>query len=150
MSGYFRGIPLCPIYGFGGILLLNCFILLNGQPYLLVVFLTTLSVIGFEYTGGWLAEHLLDERLWDYSDENPNLNGYISLWHSSLWWVGVNTLYLLFINQQRLFSYIIGLKVEIRSDIQVMILFVLFIFVMWATSKNKKIRLTKMLEKVNI
>lgn len=85
ISGYFRRVPLCPIYGFGGILLLNTFVLMNCRPDWMVVTVTTFLVVALEYVGGYVAEHFLDEKLWDYSNDPINLNGYIGGVHSVLW-----------------------------------------------------------------
>jgi uncharacterized membrane protein len=110
-SGYFKGVPLCPLYGFGGIVLLDGFELLAGNPAWVVIGVTTVLVILVEYVGGYFSEMILGEKLWDYSAEYGNLYGYISLFHSTLWLLLVGVLY--FSSGQRL----IDVEQYIRSTI---------------------------------
>lgn len=84
--GFLNG-PLCPIYGFGMIILLyllgpisDNLILLFGASIILT---STLELIT-----GFILEKLFDEKWWDYSDMPFNIKGYISLSFSILWGLG--------------------------------------------------------------
>jgi len=92
-SGYYKGIPICPIYGFGGLLILASFILLQNFSPLFTISITTIIVILLEYIGGWFCEHILKEKLWDYSNIKGNINGYINPIHSIYWLLIVTILY---------------------------------------------------------
>lgn len=146
-SGYFRGVPLCPIYGFGGILLLNSFFSFKHLSAWQVVIITTILIILLEYVGGWLTEHLLDERLWDYSGEWLNIHGYISAWHGFLWLMTTSILYRLFIRQEDAFLMFLKPKTQLTQSQEVVFCFFVLIVGLGLTSYNKKIRLTKLAQK---
>jgi len=147
ISGYFKNIPLCPIYGFGGILLLNSFALLKNEPAWSVILITTILIIALEYIGGKLSEFVLEERLWDYSNERYHLHGYISAWHSFLWFAAVTFLYFLIGADAGIYIEMLSKKIAIDSHLQVIIILAVIGFLIWATVKNKKSRLLKRLEK---
>jgi len=146
-SGYFPGIPMCPIYGFGGILLMNTFAISYLQPAWITIVIATLMVIALEYVGGWLCEHLLDEKLWNYSNEFLNLNGYISLWHSFLWLIAVATAYWLIGAKSADLLAWLETKVAVEQHSQVFIYMFLLMGIFWLTVKTKKLRLAKLAQK---
>ena len=94
-SGYYKGLPLCPIYGFGGLLIFASFTQLEILYPILTILITTIFIILLEYIGGWFCEHILKEKLWDYSDIKGNINGYINPIHSFYWLLLVTILYFL-------------------------------------------------------
>lgn len=70
--------PLCPIYGWGCILI----IILIGRNTtdILAVFLKAIVVCSIlEYLTSYIMEKLFHARWWDYSDSKFNLNGRICL-----------------------------------------------------------------------
>lgn len=142
ISGYFRGIPLCPIYGFGGILLIHSFIYLADQPAHLVIIFTTLLIIALEYVGGLWAEHFLDERLWDYSKERFNLI-YISAWHSFLWLVAVSVVYMLIGTRVSLYLEYLKQHLQLNDALETLLFFIVLTGVILLTSRQKKLRLAK-------
>lgn len=144
-SGYFRGVPLCPIYGFGGILLLHSFILLASWPAILVILVSTALIISLEYLGGWWAERFLDERLWDYSKEKFNLI-YISAWHSFLWLLTVGGLYLLLGAKAAVLLTYLEENLRVNSALEVLIFFVLLAIVFLLTGHQKKSRLSRIIK----
>jgi len=79
--------PICPMYGFGVLLVL---VLLgafkNNIPLLYIGSVIVTSML--ELTTGWLLELLFHQRWWDYSNRPLNLNGYICLPFSLLWGIG--------------------------------------------------------------
>ncbi|HPS40764.1 MAG TPA: putative ABC transporter permease [Candidatus Woesebacteria bacterium] len=143
-SGYFPGVPLCPIYGFGGIIMFNSFALLNNQGALASIIITTFLVILLEYVGGWLAEHLLEEKLWDYSNEKWNFGGYISLWHSFLWLVLVGIVY--FVLAHPINTLLAWLKAQLLINPSIEVLLTLtFVFIfLLLTFKTKEKRLKRL------
>lgn len=83
-SGYFRGLPLCSIYGVGGVALLLTVHYLGHWPWLaLIIGAVILSAV--EYLGGVFCVTVLKERLWDYSHHKLNLQGHIDFLHSFFW-----------------------------------------------------------------
>ena len=84
--GFLNG-PVCPIYGFGMILVL--FFLTPLEHNLLLLYLGgVLLPSALELVGGWALYKLYRTRWWDYSDMPFNIGGYICLEFSLLWGVG--------------------------------------------------------------
>lgn len=76
--------PICPIYGFGAVLLIlllkNC----KGKPlsqFLIAGFGFTV----FEYVVSYMLEVVFGLRWWDYSEDLFNLQGRVSLAYSIIW-----------------------------------------------------------------
>lgn len=81
--GFLNG-PLCPIYGFG-VVLIDFGLRPFGQsiPTLMVGSMILGSAL--EWLAGFLLEKIFHQKWWDYSDDPHNLNGYICLRFSILW-----------------------------------------------------------------
>lgn len=81
--GFLNG-PLCPIYGFGVVLIDFCLRPVGRSiPALLIGSMVLGSAL--EWVAGFLLEKVFHQKWWDYSDEPHNLNGYICLKFSLLW-----------------------------------------------------------------
>lgn len=84
--GFLNG-PVCPIYGFGMVIVLFALTPLQDSVLLLyiggVILPSTLELVG-----GWALYKLYHTRWWDYSDFPFNIGGYICLKFSLLWGVG--------------------------------------------------------------
>lgn len=150
ISGYFKGVPLCPIYGFGGVLISNNFYSFQNYPFWMTILTTTTLVILLEYLGGWFAEYFLEEKLWDYSKEKFNLHGYVSLWHSFLWLVAINILYFSFNEKIVDFVYKLTQRLVMPAEQQIILIILISMVALMLTAKNKSIRLKaiKDLEKI--
>lgn len=84
--GFLNG-PVCPIYGFGVVIVVLCLTPLMENTLLLFlgsVLLTSLLELGV----GFALEKLFHQRWWDYTNEPFNLGGYICLRFSLVWGVG--------------------------------------------------------------
>lgn len=73
-TGFLKGC-ICPIYGFGGMLLLP--IARMNFDIKTIFFMGMIVCSVLEYFISWLLEYLFDARWWDYSDWPLNLNGRI-------------------------------------------------------------------------
>lgn len=81
--GFLSG-PLCPIYGFGVLLVLR--LLHPFEDNLFLLFGGAVLITGaIEFAGGFLMEKFFHQRWWDYTDKPFNLMGYICLSFSLLW-----------------------------------------------------------------
>ncbi len=81
--GFLNG-PVCPIYGFGVVIVLSCLTPLADN--LLILFLGSVLLTSvLEWLTGFVLEKLFHQRWWDYSDEPFNLSGYICLRFSIAW-----------------------------------------------------------------
>ena len=79
--------PVCPIYGFGMIIVL--FALTPLQHSILLLYIGGVILpSALELVGGWALYKLYHTRWWDYSDFPFNIGGYICLEFCLLWGVG--------------------------------------------------------------
>ena len=84
--GFLNG-PVCPIYGFGMVIVL--FALTPLQHSILLLYLGGVILpSALELVGGWALYKLYHTRWWDYSDFPFNIGGYICLEFCLLWGVG--------------------------------------------------------------
>ena len=92
--GFLTG-PLCPVYGFGALLIV--FLLSPLQPQPVLLFLAGAVVTSLlEYVTGFLLEKIFHTKLWDYSQRRFNLHGRVCLKNSLLFGaMGLVTVYLL-------------------------------------------------------
>ena len=81
--GFLNG-PVCPIYGFGVVIVVGCLTPLMGNK-LLLFFGSVLLTSLLELATGFLLEKLFHQHWWDYSDQPFNIGGYICLRFSILW-----------------------------------------------------------------
>ncbi len=76
--------PLCPIYGFGGVILYSLLAKYKKSP-LKLFFYSAIVFSAFEYVAGFMLDALFQTRWWDYTGEFLNLNGRISIFFSFVW-----------------------------------------------------------------
>lgn len=81
--GFLNG-PVCPIYGFGVIIVLWALEPL-AENILLLFLGSVVLTSALEWITGLVLEKLFHQRWWDYSDEPFNLTGYICLRFSLMW-----------------------------------------------------------------
>ena len=79
--------PVCPIYGFGFLLVYICLQPLIAYPVALF-FCSALLVSLLELATGAILERLFNQKWWDYSNYPLNFKGYICLRFSALWGIG--------------------------------------------------------------
>ena len=87
--GYFvkRGFlygPLCPIYGWGAVILISCLKKYKSKSFTLF-FYSAIVFSVFEYVAGFVLDALFRARFWDYTNDFMNLNGRISIFFSFAW-----------------------------------------------------------------
>ncbi len=81
--GFLNG-PVCPIYGFGMIIVIICLLPLKDNKVIMFFGSIVLATL-LELVTGFLLEKLFHERWWDYSKEPFNFHGYICLKFSIEW-----------------------------------------------------------------
>ena len=81
--GFLNG-PVCPIYGFGVVIILACLTPLKQHFILLFLGAVVLTSL-LELVTGFVLEKLFHQRWWDYSNDPFNLGGYICLKFSIAW-----------------------------------------------------------------
>ena len=81
--GFFYG-PICPIYGFGGLILISFLDKFKNNPVKL--FFSAIIVFSiFEYAIGYGLDAMYGLWLWDYRTEFLNINGRICFFYSLVW-----------------------------------------------------------------
>ena len=81
--GFLYG-PICPIYGFGALILI---IFLSKYKNSALKLFTYSAVVfsAFEYFVSYMLEALFQTYWWDYSNDFFNLNGRISIFYTFAW-----------------------------------------------------------------
>jgi uncharacterized membrane protein len=78
--GFLHG-PICPVYGFGGLIIVFALRpFADSVPLLFVTSLLATSVL--EYATGWALETIFATKWWDYSEERFNIHGRVCLKNS--------------------------------------------------------------------
>ena len=83
--GFLKG-PICPIYGFG-VLMMVLWLSKFTQNAFLFYLVATVTMSAWEYLVGWLLEVTTHMKYWDYSDHRFHLKGRICLSTSLFWGV---------------------------------------------------------------
>lgn len=81
--GFLYG-PICPIYGFGAIILITCLENIKTNK-IGKFFISLIAFTAFEYVVSVVLESLFGLRWWDYTNEPFNFQGRISLAFSIAW-----------------------------------------------------------------
>ncbi len=84
-TGFLKG-PICPIYGFGSMIMLLVLNKFSNNTILLFVSSLVILTI-WEYLVGVLLEKIFHTKYWDYSDHKVNFQGRICLSNSLYWGV---------------------------------------------------------------
>jgi uncharacterized membrane protein len=85
--GFLNG-PWCPVYGFGMALIIILLSPIKKNIFFLFMGAFILTTI-LEYITGFVLEKIFSKKWWDYSKEPLNIKGYISLYFSLRWGIGV-------------------------------------------------------------
>ncbi len=83
--GFLNG-PICPIYGFGMVMII--IVLTPIQSPVLLYFVSAVICTTWELIVGIFMEKVFNNTWWDYSHERFNFKGYICLKVSLLWGLG--------------------------------------------------------------
>lgn len=82
-SGFLNG-PICPIYGFGAVIMELCLSSLRDKP--IILFITAFFLLSlWEYIVGYLIEKIFKTKYWDYSNLKFNIQGRVCLKNSIYW-----------------------------------------------------------------
>ncbi len=107
--GFLNG-PVCPVYGFGALLLILLLSPLKRSVFLLFLASAALTS-GLEYLTGFTLETLFHTRYWDYSGRRWNLQGRICL-ENSLTFGLLGTLAVLYVH-----PWLLGLILRIPGPV---------------------------------
>lgn len=76
--------PICPIYGYGAVILVIFMEKYKNNSFKLFTYSTIVFSV-FEYVAGFALDALFATKWWDYTNEFFNLNGRISIFYSFIW-----------------------------------------------------------------
>ena len=114
--GFLHG-PLCPVYGFGGVVIL----LLPARLYSTWVPLFFSSMIMctiVEYFVSWIMEKMFHARWWDYSHYKFNINGRICLLNSVLFgFMGLGVIHFVYPQMLRFLAWLGDFVIMVSSDV---------------------------------
>lgn len=80
--GFLQG-PLCPVYGFGALLVLFLLQPFNANLFYLFI-MAVIVTTTLEYITSWALEKIFSTKWWDYSDMRFNIHGRVCLLNSVL------------------------------------------------------------------
>mgnify|MGYP001473409718 CR=1 FL=1 len=108
--GFLNG-PVCPIYGFGVVILIEATTTIKNN--LALTFIVSIIVTScIEFATGFILEKLFNHRWWDYSHRVFNLKGYICLRFSLIWGIAsvfvVKVIHTLVSNVTKLIPELLG------------------------------------------
>ena len=124
--GFLYG-PLCPIYGWGALILIMFFCWYRKNNLKLFIY-AAIVFTAFEYLVSYGMEALFSLKWWDYTEEFMNLNGRVSIFYTFAWGIiailFINFIYPFFKKKLNILLSKIPYKVQVTA---VYILFAIFI-----------------------
>lgn len=118
--------PLCPIYGWGALILIIFFSTYRKHNFKLFFYAAIIFSI-FEYMVSFSMEALFSLKWWDYTKEFMNLNGRISIFYSFAWGIiailFINLIYPFFKKKINIVLSKIPYKVQITTTCILLVIF---------------------------
>lgn len=141
--GFLNG-PLCPIYGFGMIAVVNILEPINNNIFLLFLGSVIITTI-IELFVGYILEKLFHQKWWDYSNKLFNIGGYICPLFSLVWGLAC----LITVNGiHPMISNLVNLIPDLAIIIVLFIMTIIFIIDLIATV-NTIFKLNRKLERID-
>lgn len=84
-SGSFFPLPLCPIYGFGALLVLSLQQTISFLPILVQWGVYAILLATLEYVTGVVILRVYNKRLWQYPGGLLNVKQFTNLSHAAIW-----------------------------------------------------------------
>ena len=125
--GFLYG-PLCPIYGWGAVILISCLKKYKSKPFILFFYSAIIFSV-FEYVAGFALDVLFAARWWDYTNDFMNLNGRISIFFSFAWGI----IALVFIHFVHPFVEKITKKIVKKIPVKIQLVFINVAFIILST-----------------
>ena len=114
--GFLHG-PLCPVYGFGGlvILILPPFLYSTWIP---LFFSSMIMCTLVEYFVSWIMEKMFHARWWDYSHYKFHINGRVCLLNSVLFgFMGVGVIHFVYPQLLNFINWIGDVTIQVSTDV---------------------------------
>lgn len=138
--GFLNG-PLCPIYGFGALIVI--FFLTPFKDSIFLVFIFGLIVTStLEYFTSYAMEKLFHSKWWDYSNNRFNINGRVCLLNSILF--GLMSVFVMFVLHIKIEDFVNSISylwIQIIAILSLVILTVdITVTVQSAVNINEKLK----------
>jgi len=141
--GFLNG-SVCPIYGFGAVIIIASLTPLRDNIILLFLG-SVLMTSALEWFTGWAFYKIFSQKWWDYSDLPFNIGGYICLKFSLLWGI----VCLLVVNVIHPIIQDLVLLVDIRVGQIILIIFYTYLAVDLVATVQTVFKLSKQLKQIN-
>ncbi len=109
--GFLLG-PICVVYGFASLSVVNILKHIKSHPVPLFIFATLLTS-SVELFAGMVLDKAVHMRLWDYSNKFANYKGLICLQNSLLW--GVLSLLLVYVFHPSLTKFVVSMSIRAKE-----------------------------------
>lgn len=119
--GFLSG-PVCPVYGFGGLLVIGTLYPLRNNLLLLFAAAMLLTSV-LEYLTALALEKIFHTKYWDYSNQFLNLQGRVCLWNSLLF--GAMSVIGVTLIHPALLTLIMRIHPPVRALIAILMLFLI-------------------------
>jgi len=114
--GFLYG-PLCPIYGFGGVVILILPAALY-KTWIPLFFASMILCTVVEYLVSWIMEKMFHARWWDYSHYKFNINGRICLLNSVLFGaLGLAVIHFVYPYMLQFLNWLGSTVIRVSSDV---------------------------------
>lgn len=132
--------PICPIYGFGVLAVVQCLEPIKDN-LLLLFFGSFLLTSLLEFLTGFILEKFFKDKWWDYSNEPFNICGYVCIRFSLAWGLAcvfiIDIIYPMTMNAVSLIPF--------KAGIVILCIFYVLIFVDLAVTLTEALKLRKLL-----
>ena len=119
--GFLHG-PVCPVYGFGGLVIL----ILPPSLYstwIPLFFSSMIMCTLVEYFVSWIMEKMFHARWWDYSHYKFHINGRICLLNSVLFgFLGVGVIHFIYPQLLNLLNWLGDVTIQVSTDVIAVVL----------------------------
>ena len=119
--GFLHG-PLCPVYGFGGLVIL----ILPASLYntwIPLFFSSMVMCTLVEYFVSWIMEKMFHARWWDYSHYKLNIKGRVCLLNSVLFgFLGVGVIHFVYPQMLNFLNWLGDFVIQVSSDMIAVVL----------------------------
>lgn len=135
--------PICPIYGFGALLILTTMYPLKDMWYLVFI-LGMILTSALEYITSYLMEVIFHMRWWDYTNRKFNINGRVCLVNSILF--GLLVVLVVYGIQPLILKLIVVMDIYFVRTIDSILVLILIVDLFFSTMKN--IDIAKIIKKI--
>jgi len=141
--GFLNG-PICPVYGFGVLIVIYLLAPLKDNLILLFIGSVILTSV-LEWLTGWALEKIFHQKWWDYSDFPFNISGYICLKFSLMWGIAC----LLIMNVIHPIIYNLITLIDIRIGNVIISMLLAYIAIDFTATVQSILKLNKQLKQIN-